>query len=276
MSKSKEGPGRGPWTPLGAEPPGPRDFKAGKEGGMHRYSSNPTVLPPSLSALKIAGPGGLPPGGGPGGRAPWPSLTCPLCPRLVAYREATRALHPHWFNAPVPSFGPPDARLLLVGMAPGVSGANRTGRPFTGDHAGILLYNTLLKFGFASGTYLADPADGLVLHDCRITNAARCVPPQNKLTGAEIATCNQFLARELAQPGIEAILAIGGDAHGAILRALGMKAKALKFVHGAVYTLPSGVILADTYHVSRYNTSTRRLTTEMFETVIADLATRLR
>ncbi len=184
-------------------------------------------------------------------------------------------MHPDWFNAPVPSFGPPDARLLLVGMAPGVSGANRTGRPFTGDHAGILLYHTLIKFGFARGTYLADPADGMVLQDCRITNAARCVPPQNKLTGGEIATCNQFLARELARPGIRAMLAIGGDAHGAILRALGMKAKSLKFVHGAVYTLPGDRILANSYHVSRYNTSTRRLTTEMFEAVVADLAERL-
>jgi uracil-DNA glycosylase family 4 len=161
-------------------------------------------------------------------------------------------------------------------MAPGVSGANRTGRPFTGDHAGILLYHTLVKYGFARGTYLADPADGLKLLDCRITNAARCVPPQNKLTGAEIATCNSFLAQELALPNLRAVLAIGGDAHGAVLRALGLKANAQKFVHGAVYTLPSGLLLADTYHVSRYNTSTRRLTSEMFETVVANLATRCR
>ncbi len=206
---------------------------------------------------------------------PWPSQNCPLCPRLVAYREATRAQHPDWFNGPVPSFGPKNARLLLVGMAPGVSGANRTGRPFTGDHAGILLYHTLIKYGFAAGTYLADPADGLQMLDCRITNAARCVPPQNKLTGTEIATCNQFLAGELALPGLQAVLAIGGDAHGAILRALGMKAKTLKFVHGAIYTLPNGLTLADSYHVSRYNTSTRRLTTEMFESVVATLAQRL-
>ena len=204
-----------------------------------------------------------------------PANDCPLCPRLVAYREATRAQHPDWFNAPVPSFGPENARLLLVGMAPGVSGANRTGRPFTGDHAGILLYHTLIKYGFASGTYLADPSDGLELHDCRITNAARCVPPQNKLTGQEIATCNQFLKNELAPPNLRAILAIGGDAHGAVLRALSLKANTHKFVHGAVYTLTNGLVLADTYHVSRYNTSTRRLTTEMFEAVIASLATRL-
>ena len=204
-----------------------------------------------------------------------PPPDCPLCPRLVAYRLATRAQHPDWFNAPVPSFGPADARLLLVGMAPGVAGANRTGRPFTGDHAGILLYQTLLKYGFATGHYAADPADGLTLVGCRITNAARCVPPQNKLTGAEIATCNHFLAGELALPHAKAVLAIGGDAHGAILRALGLKVNSVKFVHGAVYTLPSGLVLADTYHVSRYNTSTKRLTTEMFESVISRLASLL-
>jgi uracil-DNA glycosylase family 4 len=196
-------------------------------------------------------------------------LDCPLCPRLAAYRAANRAQHPDWFNAPVPSFGPMDAPLLLVGMAPGVGGANRTGRPFTGDHAGILLYATLLKFGFARGVYRADPADGLELVGCRITNAARCVPPANKLTGAEIATCNRFLAQELALPGLRVVLAIGGDAHGAVLRALGLRATAAKFVHGAVYTLPSGLVLADSYHVSRYNTSTKRLTTAMFEAVVS-------
>jgi uracil-DNA glycosylase family 4 len=199
------------------------------------------------------------------GQSPAPSLDCPLCPRLVAYRAANRAQHPDWHNAPVPSFGPTDARLLLVGMAPGVGGANRTGRPFTGDHAGILLYHTLLKFGFARGTYLADPADGLELLNCRITNAARCVPPANKLTGAEVAACNPFLAAELALPKLRMVLAIGGDAHGAVLRALGLRAASVKFVHGAITTLPSGIVLADSYHVSRYNTSTRRLTTDMFE-----------
>jgi uracil-DNA glycosylase family 4 len=157
-------------------------------------------------------------------------------------------------------------------MAPGVGGANRTGRPFTGDHAGILLYRTLLKFGFARGAYLADPADGLELLDCRITNAARCVPPANKLTGAEIAACNRFLAQELDSPGLAVVLAIGGDAHGAVLRALGLRQATAKFVHGAVYRLPSGLMLADSYHVSRYNTSTRRLTTEMFESVVSQVA----
>jgi len=202
---------------------------------------------------------------------PSPPHDCQLCPRLVAYRMAIRAEHPAWFNAPVPSFGPIEAKLLLVGMAPGVSGANRTGRPFTGDHAGILLYKTLLKYGLAEGHYLADPEDGLVLKACRITNAARCVPPANKLTGAEIATCNRFLVSELALPNLRAVLAIGGDAHRAILRALGLRTNSYKFVHGAVYQLPNGLHLADTYHVSRYNTSTRRLTTEMFESVISEL-----
>jgi len=165
-----------------------------------------------------------------------------------------------------------DARLLLVGMAPGVGGANRTGRPFTGDHAGILLYRTLLKFGFARGAYLADPDDGLELVDCRITNAARCVPPANKLTGAEIAACNRFLAQELAMPRLHVVLAIGGDAHGAVLRALCLRVATAKFAHGAVYKLPSGLVLADSYHVSRYNTSTKRLTTEMFEAVVSQVS----
>ncbi len=204
-----------------------------------------------------------------------PGPDCPLCPRLAAYRAANRAQHQDWFNAPVPSFGPADAPLLLVGMAPGVSGANRTGRPFTGDHAGILLYATLLKFGFARGTYGADPADGLALQGCRITNAARCVPPANKLTGAEIAACNPFLAHELAAPCLRAVLAIGGDAHRAVLRALGLRSAAYKFAHGASWRLPNGILLADSYHVSRYNTSTRRLTTEMFETVVKNLAASL-
>ncbi len=192
-----------------------------------------------------------------------------LCPRLAAYRAANQAAHPDWFNAPVPSFGPSDARLLIVGMAPGVAGANRTGRPFTGDHAGILLYQTLLKFGFARGAYGAEPADGLALLDCRITNAARCVPPANKLTGAEIAACNRFLAEELRLPRLRVVLAIGLDAHGAVLRALGLRASFAKFAHGAVTALPGGLVLADSYHVSRYNTSTRRLTTEMFHAVVS-------
>ena len=201
-----------------------------------------------------------------------PPHDCPLCPRLVAYRQANRKENPAWFNGPVPSFGPEEAWLLVVGMAPGVRGANRTGRPFTGDHAGILLYETLLKFGLAHGTYLADPADGLTLHGCRIANAVRCVPPANLPTPGEAATCNRFLQAELSGlPNLKAVLALGVLAHAAVLRARGVKLSACKFAHGAQHALPGGLILADSYHVSRYNTSTRRLTTEMFQSVVAGL-----
>jgi uracil-DNA glycosylase family 4 len=172
----------------------------------------------------------------------------------------------------VPSFGPDGAWLLVVGMAPGVRGANRTGRPFTGDHAGLLLYNTLLKYGLAHGTYLADPADGLILHGSRIANAVRCVPPANLPTPAEARTCNPFLAAELnGLPNLRAALALGTLAHAAVLRALGLKQSQYKFAHGAQHILPNGLVLADSYHVSRYNTSTRRLTTEMFEQVVESL-----
>lgn len=205
-----------------------------------------------------------------------PPRDCPLCPRLVQYREANRAAHPDWHNAPVPGFGRPDARLLVVGMAPGVKGANRTGRPFTGDHAGLLLYNTLLRFGFAEGTYLADPDDGLRLRDCRIVNAVRCVPPANLPVPAEVATCNRFLAAELAaMPKLRAVLALGVLAHAAVLKACGMPAARLRFRHGDIHALPDGLLLADSYHVSRYNTNTGRLTQEMFEAVVLALRQRL-
>ncbi len=201
-----------------------------------------------------------------------PASDCSLCPRLAAYRHANQAENPGWFNAPVPSFGPDGAWLLVVGMAPGVRGANRTGRPFTGDHAGLLLYNTLLKYGLAHGTYLADPADGLILHGSRIANAVRCVPPANLPTPAEARTCNPFLAAELnGLPNLRAALALGTLAHAAVLRALGLKQSQYKFAHGAQHILPNGLVLADSYHVSRYNTSTRRLTTEMFEQVVESL-----
>ena len=161
-----------------------------------------------------------------------PPPDCPLCPRLVEYRAANRAANPDWFNAPVPSFGPLDARLLVVGMAPGVRGANRTGRPFTGDHAGILLYQTLMLLGFARGEYRADPADGLLLQDCRIVNAVRCVPPANLPAPAEIRACNQFLAAELAVlPGLRVMVALGVLAHAAVLRALGLKVGRMPFRH---------------------------------------------
>ncbi len=205
-----------------------------------------------------------------------PSSECPLCPRLVAYRAANRAAHPHWWNAPVPSWGEPDAALLIVGMAPGVKGANRTGRPFTGDFAGTLLYETLLKFGFAAGRYGADPDDGLVLRGARIVNAVRCVPPANLPQPAEVRQCNRFLRSELrANTHVRAVLALGVLAHGAVLAACGIPLSRLRFAHGQIASLPDGRLLADSYHVSRYNTNTGRLTTDMFERVVETLRTRL-
>ena len=202
-----------------------------------------------------------------------PAADCGLCPRLAAYRAANRAENPDWFNAPVPSFGCIDARLLIVGMAPGVRGANRTGRPFTGDYAGVLLYETLLKYGFAEGTYAADPNDGLKLVDCRIANAVRCVPPANLPQPAEVATCNRFLVAEFgAMPNLRAALSLGVLAHAAVLRASGLPLNRLRFRHGEVHTLPDGLLLVNSYHVSRYNTSTKRLTPAMFEEVVAKLA----
>lgn len=201
-----------------------------------------------------------------------PGRDCPLCPRLAAFRAESRRQNPDWHNAPVPAFGPDTARLLIIGLAPGLRGANRTGRPFTGDHAGRLLYGSLLKFGFASGEYQEKPDDGLILEDCRIANAVRCVPPENKPLPAETATCSQFLAAEfnsLAQ--VRAVLALGVIAHQAVLRALGLKQAFGKFRHGELHALPNGLHLTDSFHVSRYNTSTGRLTTEMFETVVAGL-----
>jgi uracil-DNA glycosylase family 4 len=206
-----------------------------------------------------------------------PAADCPLCPRLVAYRNVNRAANPGWFNGAVPSFGPLDARLLVVGLAPGVRGANRTGRPFTGDFAGLLLYQTLIKHGFAAGTYGADPGDGIVLRDCRVTNAVRCVPPANLPTPAEITGCNPFLTGELAaMPRLRVVLALGGVSHKAVLRARGLRASHMAFVHGATHTLPDGLLLVDSYHVSRLNTNTGRLTTPMFEAVVADILARLR
>jgi uracil-DNA glycosylase family 4 len=205
-----------------------------------------------------------------------PAHDCALCPRLVAYRAANQAAHPDWFNAPVPSFGPKAARLLVVGMAPGVKGANRTGRPFTGDHAGILLYQTLAKIGLSTGVYAADIADGIALQDCRIVNAVRCVPPANLPEPAEVRTCNAFLASELrGLPDLKIVLALGVLAHAAVLRACGIAPSRVRFAHGAIHELPDGLMLANSYHVSRYNTSTRRLTTEMFEAVMLDIAGRL-
>ena len=201
-----------------------------------------------------------------------PARDCALCPRLRAYRDENRSGNPEWFNAPVPSFGPLDAPLLIVGMAPGVRGANRTGRPFTGDYAGILLYETLLKFGLATGRYGASADDGLALVNSRITNAVRCVPPAKLPEPREVATCNRFLAAEIAaMPALRVVLGLGVLAHAAVLRASGLPASRMRFRHGELHTLPDGLTLANSYHVSRYNTSTRRLTTEMFESVVASV-----
>lgn len=203
-----------------------------------------------------------------------PARDCMLCPRLTEYRTANRAANPEWFNAPVASFGPLGARLLIVGLAPGVRGANRTGRPFTGDFAGTLLYQTLLRFGLADGRYDADPKDGLVLRDCRVTNAVRCVPPGNLPVPNEIGACNRFLAAEIAaMPRLAVILALGGIAHSAVLRARGLRASHAAFRHGALHDLPGGLHLADSYHVSRLNTNTGRLTVAMFEAVVRNLLT---
>ena len=197
-----------------------------------------------------------------------PRRDCGLCPRLVRYREESRDQHPDWHNAPVPAFGSLDASLLIVGLAPGLKGANRTGRPFTGDYAGDLLYQTLLKFDFAQGAYGKTATDGLALVDCRITNGIRCVPPQNKPTGAEINACRPFLSAEIAaMKNLRCIVALGAVSHTTVLGALEQKKSAFPFAHCAVHQPPGRPILIDSYHCSRYNTNTRRLTTDMFNNV---------
>jgi uracil-DNA glycosylase family 4 len=205
-----------------------------------------------------------------------PARDCGLCPRLAKFRLDNRLAYPDFHNAPVPAFGSIGARLLIVGLAPGLKGANQTGRPFTGDYAGDLLYATLGKFGFATGQYDQRPDDSLSLLDCRVTNGVRCVPPQNKPTGPEINACRPFLEHEIAaMTNLECILALGGISHGTVLAALGQRKSAWKFGHGALHRLPGGMLLADSYHCSRYNTNTRRLTEDMFhqvfETVRAEL-----
>jgi len=214
----------------------------------------------SLSAFSLAGP----------------AHDCPLCPRLAEFRSTNRAAFPDWFNAPVPPFLPSatdePVKLLIVGLAPGLRGANRTGRPFTGDYAGDLLYDTLCRFGLAEGRYAADPGDGLQLRGCMIANAVRCVPPQNKPTGPEINNCRPFLTELIgALPDLRAILALGTVAHGSVLSALGQRKSAWKFGHGALHELPDGPVLADSYHCSRYNTNTGRLTEPMFHAVFQSL-----
>jgi len=203
--------------------------------------------------------------------APEAPRDCPLCPRLVAFREDAARAEPSWFNGAVPSFGSADAKLLIVGLAPGLRGANRTGRPFTGDHAGNLLYSTLLAFGFARGTYRADPADGLTLVDCMITNAVRCVPPANKPLPAEIQTCRgYFAARIEALPNLTALVVLGRVAHEQTLATLGLKKSQFPFRHGACHRAGSLAIF-DSLHCSRLNTNTGRLTTEMFHAVFRDV-----
>lgn len=204
-----------------------------------------------------------------------PGRDCPRCPRLVAFRQAWRQREPTWFNAPVRSFGPRDARLAIVGLAPGLRGANRTGRPFTGDFAGDLLYETLAAYGLARGRYAARPDDGLTLVDCRIINAVRCVPPQNKPTGEEIGNCRAFLARAMADmPRLAAIVALGRIAHASTVTALGARMAAAPFGHGATHRI-GDLTLFDSYHCSRYNTNTGRLTPAMFRAVFAAVRARL-
>jgi len=198
-----------------------------------------------------------------------PGHDCPLCPRLAAFRGTWRAQEPDWFNAPVPGFGTADARLLIVGLAPGLRGANRTGRPFTGDYAGDLLYQTLIDFGFAAGTYAARPDDGLRLIDARIVNSVRCVPPENKPTTEEIRTCRPFLASAVAaMPRLEAIVTLGKIAHDSTITTLGARPAHHRFGHGAQSELGRLRVFAS-YHCSRYNTNTGVLTPQMFRDVFA-------
>ncbi len=206
-----------------------------------------------------------------------PPPNCPKCSRLCDFRTQNQQQYPSFFNAPVPSFGPLDAEFLVVGLAPGLKGANQTGRPFTGDYAGLVLYSSLLKHGFATGNYLERPDDGLKLGNCRITNAVRCVPQQNKPEPSEIRNCNDFLQREIAvMPNLKLILSLGLISHNAVLKAMGYKASHARFAHGSVHQLTKGypreggnpIYLLDSYHCSRYNINTGKLTQAMFDTVV--------
>ena len=200
------------------------------------------------------------------------SIDCRRCSRLAAFLDEVRAEHPDYHARPVPPFGDPSPQLLIVGLAPGMHGANRSGRPFTGDYAGILLYETLHKFGFADKPVSKSADDGLKLTGCRITNAVKCLPPENKPTGDEVKRCNGFLANEIsALPNDSVLLALGGIAHKAVLMATGEKIAGRKFAHRAKHHLEGGLTLFDSYHCSRYNTQTRRLTAAMFEQVFADI-----
>jgi uracil-DNA glycosylase family 4 len=205
-----------------------------------------------------------------------PDDDCQLCPRLVDFRNENRIRFPNWHNRPVASFGSISSHLLIVGLAPGLKGANRTGRPFTGDVAGDLLYPTLMRVGLAKGDYTAAADDRIELVNCRITNAVRCVPPQNKVTGPETAACRSFLITEIAMmKDLKIILALGGVAHGAVLSSFGEKKSASPFSHGARHELNCGLSLMDSYHCSRYNTNTGRLTIKMFNDVFQDVVSLL-
>ncbi len=206
-----------------------------------------------------------------------PPTDCQRCARLAAFRAEQSSVHTDWFNAPVPAFGDRQAQLLIAGLAPGLRGANRTGRPFTGDFAGDLLYETLGRFGLATGIYDARPDDGLRLKNCLIVNAVRCVPPQNKPTPEEIRRCNGFLANDIAAlPRLRCILALGRIAHDAVLTSQGQVRSRYRFAHNACHELPGGLRLFDSYHCSRYNTNTGRLTPEMFSQVFDNIAEYLR
>ena len=197
-----------------------------------------------------------------------PPRDCPLCPRLVAAREALREQNPTWWNAPVPAFGDPDATIAIVGLAPGLHGANRTGRAFTGDHSGTLLFATLVKVGLATGTFANRPTDGLRLKGTIILNAVKCLPPENKPTPDEIRTCRPFLETELAAlPSVRVVVALGQIAHQSVVKAMGGKLPKARFAHGAEHRMPDGRIVLDSYHCSRYNQNTGRLTPEMFAAV---------
>ncbi|MDA8011327.1 MAG: uracil-DNA glycosylase [Gammaproteobacteria bacterium] len=210
------------------------------------------------------------------GRQAWHDANCADCARLSGFLAEVKRARPDYMCKPVPPFGARRAELLVVGLAPGLRGANATGRPFTGDHAGILLYRMLHRFGFASAPHSRARDDGLRLRNCRVTNAVKCLPPGNKPLGAEVANCSRYLAAELAEPHLKLVLALGGVAHRAVLRALGLKIGAYPFAHAARHELGNGLALFDSYHCSRYNTNTRRLTEEMFARVFAQVAARLK
>lgn len=204
-----------------------------------------------------------------------PDKNCRLCPRLAAFLDKNRQLYPTFWNAPVPSFGDLNGELLIVGLAPGLKGANQTGRPFTGDFAGNLLYEMLIEFGYAEGVYQARPDDGVKLINARLTNAVRCVPPENQVTGGETAACGRFLTAEMnAMPNLKAVLALGTVSHGAVLSAMGQKKSAFKFGHNVVHDVPykeRTIKLIDSYHSSRYNVNTGKLTPEMFKEMFVTL-----